>query len=165
MKAVLRSIRISPKKANLVAGTVRGKKVTEALTMLKFMPKKGADILYKVVHSAASNAKNNFQQSFDDLMISRILVSKGPTLKRSVPISRGRAHPIRKRSAHIVVEVASMTGVAPVKAEKTSTPKSKAEVKTTENKATEKKPKSPAKKDTTTTAKKKTVKKDTLDKK
>ena len=105
MKAVLRTIRISPKKANLVAGTVRGKKVNEALALLKFMPKKGADILYKVVHSAASNAKNNFSQSMDELHVTKILVTKGPTFKRSLPISRGRAHPIRKRTSHITVEV------------------------------------------------------------
>ncbi len=105
MKAALRKIRISPKKANLVAGMVRGKKVNEALAILKFMPKKGADIIYKVVHSAAYNAKNNFKQSLDDLIITQILVTKGPTYKRSQPISRGRAHPIRKRTAHITVEV------------------------------------------------------------
>jgi len=105
MKAHLRSIRISPKKANLVAGMVRGKKVSDALALLKFMPKKGADILYKVVHSAASNAKNNFKQSIDDLYITKLLVTKGPTYKRSLPISRGRVHPILKRTSHITVEV------------------------------------------------------------
>lgn len=105
MKAILRKTRISPKKANLVAGIVRAKKVSEALSLLKFMPKKGAKILYDVIHSAASNAKNNFKQSFDDLVITKILVTKGPTLKRSLPISRGRTHPIRKRTSHITVEV------------------------------------------------------------
>ena len=105
MKAILRKIRISPKKANLIAGIVRTKKVTDALDLLKFMPKKGAKILYKVVQSAASNAKSNFKQSVDDLIITKILVTKGPTYKRSLPISRGRTHPIRKRTSHITVEV------------------------------------------------------------
>ncbi len=105
MKAILRKIRISPKKANLVAGMVRGKTVKDALAVLKFTPKKGAKIIYKVVHSAASNAKNNFKQSMDDLVITKILVTKGPTYKRSLPISRGRVHPIRKRTSHITVEV------------------------------------------------------------
>lgn len=160
MKAVLRSTRISPKKANLVAGTVRGKKVTEALTLLKFMPKKGAELLYDVIHSAASNAKNNFQQSIDDLMISRILVSKGPTYKRSVPISRGRAHPIRKRTAHIVVEVASMSN-APLKpVEKTNPDKKTTPVKQ-EKKVT---PKSASKETKPATAKKKAVKKESTTK-
>jgi large subunit ribosomal protein L22 len=121
MKAHLRKARISLKKANLVAGMVRGKKVTEALAILKFMPKKGADLLYKVVLSAASNAKNNFKQSIDDLIITRILVTKGATYRRSIPISRGRVHPIGKRTAHITVEVGYPEGFepkTPVKAEK-----------------------------------------------
>jgi len=105
MKAVLRRIRISPKKANLVAGMVRGKKVNEALALLKFMPKKGAKTIYKVIHSAASNAKNNFKQNINDLFITKLLVTKGPTYKRSLPISRGRTHPIMKRTSHITVEV------------------------------------------------------------
>jgi len=118
MKAVLRTVRISPKKANLVAGTVRKKKVNDALDLLKFMPKKAAQILYKVVYSAAHNAKNNFKQSIDDLYITKILVTKGPTYKRSLPISRGRTHPIRKRTSHITVEVGQMEvseSVAPKK--------------------------------------------------
>jgi large subunit ribosomal protein L22 len=139
MKAVLRTIRISPKKANLVAGTVRGKKVNEALAILKFMPKKGADIIYKVVLSAASNAKNNFKQNIDDLVITRLLVTKGPTYKRSLPISRGRAHPIRKRTSHITVEVGLPEGAAPApvkkeEAKKAEAPK-KEEVKKTVKKA------------------------------
>lgn len=108
MKAVLRKIRISPKKANLVAGIVRGKKVTDSLALLKFMPKKAAKILYKVIHSASSNAKNDFNQIIDDLYIKKLLVTKGPTYKRSLPISRGRVHPIRKRTSHITVEVGMM---------------------------------------------------------
>ncbi len=122
MKAILRRIRISPKKANLVAGTVRGKKVDEALALLKFMPKKGAKILYKVVHSAASNAKNNFKQSMDELQITKILVTKGPTYKRSLPISRGRVHPIRKRTSHITVEVGAIeSGAAKAKVAESET--------------------------------------------
>lgn len=123
MKAVLRTIRISPKKANLVAGTVRGKKVSEALPLLKYMPKKAAQILYKVVHSAASNAKNNFKQNMDELEVTKILVTKGPTYKRSVPISRGRAQPIRKRTSHITVEVGVPAVKEVKKVEKKEAPK------------------------------------------
>ncbi|MBU0727098.1 50S ribosomal protein L22 [Patescibacteria group bacterium] len=171
MKAILNRIRISPKKANLIAGMVRGKKVKEALSLLKFMPKKGADILYKVVHSAASNAKNNFKQKTDDLVITKILVTKGPTYKRSIPISRGRMHPIRKRTSHITVEVGVAAGeeVKKVEApEKQSAisksadqpdKKEKVEKKTTTKKATTKR--ETAKKTTTkkTEAKKKEEKK------
>lgn len=108
MKAVLRRIRIAPKKANLVAGMVRGKKVQEALNLLRFMPKKAAKILYKVIHSAAANARHNYKQSIKDLYISRLLVTKGTTLKRSLPVSRGRTHPILKHTSHITVEVAAL---------------------------------------------------------
>jgi len=105
MKAVLKNVRISPKKANLVAGLVRGAKVDDALGQLKFTPKKAAGILYKVIHSAAANAENNFKQKRDRLYIKEILVTKGPTMKRSVSVSRGRMHPLRKRSANITVVI------------------------------------------------------------
>lgn len=148
MKAVLRRTRISPKKANLVAGMVRGRTVNESLALLKFTPKKGAKILLGVVQSAAANAKNNFNQSFDDLVITKILVTKGPTYKRSLPISRGRMHPIRKRTAHITVEVGLPEGVAPKKAEKPVKKEDKAEKKDVAKKTvkkTEKAEKKPAK--------------------
>lgn len=103
MKAVLKNIRISPKKANLVAGIVRGEMVTDALARLKHTPKKAAGVLYKVVASAAANAENNFKQNRDRLYIKEIIVAKAPTFRRSVSVSRGRAHPIRKRNSHITV--------------------------------------------------------------
>ena len=139
MKAILRKIRISPKKANLVAGTVRGKTVEEALGILKFMPKKGAKIIHKVVQSAASNAKNNFKQSLKDLVITKILVTKGPTYKRSLPISRGRMHPIKKRTSHITVEVGTAE-VEVTKAVKPEKATSKAEPKKEKTPKVEKKP-------------------------
>jgi large subunit ribosomal protein L22 len=131
MKAVLRRIRISPKKANLVAGMVRGKKVNEALALLKFMPKKGAKTIYKVIHSAASNAKNNFKQNINDLFITKLLVTKGPTYKRSLPISRGRTHPIMKRTSHITVEVGVMEKAEPSKAKEKAKAKEEKPVKKT----------------------------------
>lgn len=129
MKAILRNIGISPKKANLVAGMVRGKMVKDALAQLKFTPKKGADIIYKVIDSAAANAENNFKQNRDKLFIKEILVTKGPTYKRSQPVSRGRAHPILVRRAHITVVVDVHTGevlektAKTKKAKKSETPK------------------------------------------
>jgi large subunit ribosomal protein L22 len=105
MKAVLRNIRISPKKANLVAGMVRGAMAKDALDAMQFTPKKGAKILYKVIHSAMSNAANNFKQNIDRLYIKEVVVTKGATYKRSLPVSRGRSHPILKRTSHITVTV------------------------------------------------------------
>jgi large subunit ribosomal protein L22 len=103
MKAIGRSLRITSKKINLIAGLIRGKDAQEALDILKFTPKKGARILRKIVHSAVSNAENNFKQEKGSLFIKEIIVTEGSTLKRSVPISRGRMHPILKRMAHATV--------------------------------------------------------------
>ena len=107
MKAIIRRVRISPKKANLVAYLIRGKKTTDALDILKFTPKKAAKILYKLVESASANAKNNFSQDEDSLYVKEVIVTEGPTYKRSLPISRGRVHPILKRTSHITVKVES----------------------------------------------------------
>ncbi len=103
MKAIGRQLRITSKKINLIADLVRNKNGQEALDILKFTPKKGARILRKIVHSAISNAENNFKQEKVSLYIKEIIVTEGSTLKRSVPISRGRMHPILKRMAHVTV--------------------------------------------------------------
>ena len=105
MKAIVRQVRISPKKANLVAGLVRGKAVEEALDLLKYLPKKAAAILYKAVDSAAANAENNFGQDKSKLVIKTLLITKGATYKRWIPASRGRAAPLLKRTSHVRVEL------------------------------------------------------------
>src|SRR3989338_10104629 len=105
MIAHLRKIRISPKKMNLVAGLVRQKRVKDALAILKFTPKKAAQILGKVVQSAGANAQNNFKQDMETLIVKEIIVNDGPTYKRFQPVSRGRSHPILKRTSHITVKV------------------------------------------------------------
>ena len=117
MEAILRNIRISPEKANLVAGLVRGAMVNDALSQLEFTPKKGARILYKVIASAAANAEHNLKQNRDHLYIKEIVVTKGPMFKRGISVSRGRVHPILKKTAQIRVRVDVAAG-AP-KAEKT----------------------------------------------
>ncbi len=125
MKSIARSIRITPKKINLIADLVRRKDVTEAMHILKFTPKKAAKILNKVVKSAVANAENNFKQERPSLFIQEIIVTEAPTMKRSVPVSRGRANPILKRNAHITVFLG-------VKGDDTAA--SKAEVKAAEEK-------------------------------
>lgn len=103
MKAHFRRVRISPKKANVVAGLVRGKNATEALDILKFTPKKGAKIIYKVLHSAVANAEANDKQKRDALMIKEIVVNKGTVWRRFLPSARGRALPLRKPTSHISI--------------------------------------------------------------
>lgn len=103
MKAHLRNIRISPKKANIVAGLIRNKPVTEALNILKFTPKKASLLIYKTLASAASNAENNDSVKTEDLMVDQVIINKGPVMKRFLPSTRGRALPLRKPTAHISI--------------------------------------------------------------
>jgi large subunit ribosomal protein L22 len=125
MKAIARSIRITPKKINLIAELIRNKEVTEAMNILKYTPKKGAKILAKVLKSAVSNAETNFKQEKSHLFVKEIVVNKAFTLKRSVPISRGRMHPILKRNAHVSLTVGVLEGkvTAKKKATKAAAPK------------------------------------------
>ena len=106
MKAILRNYRISPAKANLVAELVRGKKAIDAIDILKFTTKKAARPLMKLIESALANGVNNFKQDRNDLYIKEIIVNTGPTLKRSIPVSRGRSNPIMKRTTHMTVKLA-----------------------------------------------------------
>ena len=108
MKANVRHIQISPKKANVVVGIVRGKSVGEALDFLKVANKKAADILYKVVASAVANAENNEGKRSENLIVKSAFVTKGRVLRRGVPASRGRVSPLKKRSSHIFVELAEV---------------------------------------------------------
>lgn len=105
MKAIRRNLRISPKKVNLVADLVRNKSVEYAVNFLRFAPKHSAKPLMETIKSAAANAVQNFKQQAKDLYVSKIIVNEGTTFKRQRPISRGRTHPIRKRTSHITVEL------------------------------------------------------------
>lgn len=105
MKAYGKNIRISPKKLRVVAEVVRGQKATEALKFLKFAPKKWADILYKILHSAVANAQNNNNQDAENLYVDTLVINKGIVYKRWNPVSRGRMHPILKRTSNIALEL------------------------------------------------------------
>jgi len=105
-KAILRYARISPQKCRLVVDTIRGKSATLAVNTLKFMPKKGAKIVLKVLDSAIANAyNNNFNADVDDLKVTRIEVDPAPLLKRFHARAKGRGVRIAKRSSHILVQV------------------------------------------------------------
>lgn len=104
-KAIAKYVRTSPRKAGFVCSLVRGKNVDEALAILKYTPNSSAQIIAKVVKSAAANAENNFEMNRDNLYISHIVANQGPTLKRFRPRAQGRATAIRKRTSHIEVIV------------------------------------------------------------
>jgi len=106
VRAVAKDVGISPQKIRLAVDMVRGKKVEEALDILRYVPAPTAKAVAKVIKSAAANAENNFQMSPAELMITDIHADKGHTLKRYRPQSRGRASPILKRSSRITVVVA-----------------------------------------------------------
>ena len=106
-KAILRTTRISPQKARLVADQVRGLPVAKALNLLKFSDKKAAAIIYKVIYSATSNAENNNGADVDELKVARIMVDEGPVLKRFMARAKGRGTRISKRTSHISVVVGS----------------------------------------------------------
>jgi large subunit ribosomal protein L22 len=88
-----------------VADTVRGQPVNTALNVLKFMPKKGAELVYKVLWSAIANAQENKGLDVDDLKVARILIDEAPTLKRFAARAKGRGTRIVKRNSHITVAV------------------------------------------------------------
>jgi large subunit ribosomal protein L22 len=106
VRATSRDTGVSPRKVRLLVNMVRGRKVDEALTLLRFAPTPTARVVAKVIKSAAANAENNFQMTAADLKIVSILADEARTLKRFRPRSRGRASPILKRSSHITVIVA-----------------------------------------------------------
>jgi len=102
MRASATHIRIAPRKVRTVVDTVRGKSVSQALSILAFTRKKAALPVQKLLKSAVANAaENNGISDVDTLVIDRIMVDEGPTLKRFMPRARGRATPIRKRTSHI----------------------------------------------------------------
>ena len=105
VKATAKYIRIAPRKVRIVMNLVRGKSVADALAILKFTPKVGADAVEKVLRSAVANAENNFDMDVDRLFISSAFVDQGPTLKRLHPRSRGQAFKILKHTSHITVAV------------------------------------------------------------
>ena len=105
VKATAKYIRIAPRKVRIVMNLVRGKSVADALAILKFTPKVGADAVEKVLRSAIANAENNFDMDVDRLFISSAFVDQGPPLKRIHPRSRGQAFKILKHTSHITVAV------------------------------------------------------------
>jgi large subunit ribosomal protein L22 len=103
--ARLKGAQLSAQKARLVADMIRNKNVSRALDTLKFTPKKGAALLYKLLESAIANAENNFGADIDDLKVAVICVDEGTTLKRISPRAKGRANRICKRTCHIIIKV------------------------------------------------------------
>jgi len=104
--ATLRYLKMSPQKVRLVVDLVRGKKVEEALQILRFTKKTCAKDLEKLVRSAVANAEDREANlDTDELVVSKIYVNEGPREKRVQPAPMGRAYQIQKRQAHVTVHV------------------------------------------------------------
>lgn len=103
IKAKLNYLRIAPRKVRLVADLIRRKRVGEAQEILSFTVKKSTRPISKLLSSAVSSAKNNFQIEPENLYISKITVDEGPKIKRWMPRSRGQAAQIQKKTSHITL--------------------------------------------------------------
>lgn len=104
--ATLKYARISPQKCRLVADQIRGQSVADALTLLRFSPKKAATMIYKVLESAIANAEHNHGADIDELKIRTVEVNGAPTYTRYRAGAKGRGNRILKRNSHITITVA-----------------------------------------------------------
>lgn len=103
IKASAKYLRISPLKLRLVTQTISGKKVEEALALLRFLPQRGARLVRKVVMAAVANAEQRPQVDVDTLFVKGVWVDGGPSLKRFQARAMGRVNRILKRSSHLTV--------------------------------------------------------------
>lgn len=103
IQASAKFTRLSPTKARPLARTLRGLPTTDALNKLKYHNSKASRVLYKLIHSAVSNAKNNYNFKEDNLKIKQLLVNAGPSYKRYWLRSHGSADKLLKRTSHLYV--------------------------------------------------------------
>ncbi len=106
-KAVTKYVRISPRKARLAAGLIRGKAVEEALVRLTYSNLKAGRLLSKTLSSAIANAETQLNIQRTNLVVSEVRVDEGPTMKRAKSKCRGGRSPVLKRTSHFTVVVAA----------------------------------------------------------
>jgi large subunit ribosomal protein L22 len=135
--AIARNIRVSPRKLNLVAQQIRGKKVDRALNELTFSPKRIAGVVKKTLQSAIANAENNHDLDVDDLVVAEASVGKNLVMKRFHARARGNAGGIEKFFSQITIVVEEKREE---KKEEAPAPKGKAAAKKSSGKAPAKKP-------------------------
>ncbi len=150
MKAYLHSVRIAPKKANLVARMVRGLSVPVATEQLRRTNKKAARIVETLLRSAVANASHNDKQDAQMMVIKTIVVNQGQAYHRGMPMARGRTRPFRKFLSHITLTL-GLPGDVDAPTQRTS---KKREEKASQKPKTSVKKASSAKKQKTTSPKK-----------
>lgn len=105
VKAIAKGVRISPRKVAVVAALVRGRTVSDAVTILEHTPRHSAKAVKEVIKSAGANAEHNHNYKAGTLYITEISVTPGPRFKRYRPAARGRALPFQRKTSHIRVVV------------------------------------------------------------
>lgn len=118
VKAKLKHLRISPRKVRLVVDVVRGMNVDKALDQLRFLNKKAAKSIEKLLNSCVANAIDRYETEKNNLYIKEIKVDEGATLKRWMPRAQGRATPIRKRTSHVIINLSEIKESAKKKTKK-----------------------------------------------
>ena len=103
--AKLSYIRIAPRKLRVVANTIRGEKVAAAINNLRFLNRSGSRELFKLLVSAVANAEDQGDVDVDDLVVKKVTVDQGPTLRRWRPRAQGRSTKIQKKTSHVFVEI------------------------------------------------------------
>ena len=113
IRAVSKSVRVSPRKVRLVAQVIRNQKADDALRTLYLLKKRGSLVLEKTLMSAIANATNNANLKREDLVIKSLDVLEAPAYKRYHPSTRGRIHPYKKRGSHITIVLEDLKVEAP----------------------------------------------------
>lgn len=114
-RAYAKGVDQTPRKVTEVAALVRGRTVADALVILEHTPRRAARPVAKVIASAKANALNNHGVAEKDMIISRLIVSAGPRLKRFRAGARGMAKPYQKKTSHILVEVSGQAKIKETK--------------------------------------------------
>ena len=108
-KATLRFVRVAPRKARVVVDLIRGKRIDEALDILRNCQKGVSTKIYKLLDSAVSNVQGStLDWDLDELYVTRAFVDEGPTMRRFQPRAMGRATRLRKRTSHITLELGQL---------------------------------------------------------
>ena len=121
--ASLKNTRIAPRKVRIVADMIRGKSVVDAKIILSMADKKARHPIADLIDSAVANAAHNFKIGPEGLIVKEIRVDQGFVMKRSMPVSRGSAHPIKLRNSHVSIVLAVGEGKKSKKAAKKTTAK------------------------------------------
>jgi large subunit ribosomal protein L22 len=114
VKAIAKSVRVSPRKLRLIADAMRNRQIDDANRVLEVTHKRAAKIFQKTLRSAVANAVNNAKLETNNLLIASVMVNEAPAFKRFRPSTRGRIHPYKKRGSHLTIVLKEKAVVAPV---------------------------------------------------